>query len=57
MRTPVESNMAAMNSTGGHQEAKNPEISRKPAHILIFSGKRKSGKDYITDKLYERYFT
>lgn len=30
------------------QSSGNPEI------ILLFSGKRKSGKDYITDKLHER---
>lgn len=29
--------------------------STKPKRILLFSGKRKSGKDYITDNLYKRY--
>lgn len=28
--------------------------STKPERILLFSGKRKSGKDYITDILYNR---
>lgn len=26
-----------------------------PKVILVFSGKRKSGKDYITEKLHERF--
>jgi len=30
--------------------------STKPERILLFSGKRKSGKDYITDILYNRYY-
>jgi hypothetical protein len=25
-----------------------------PACVLLFSGKRKSGKDYITDRLFDR---
>lgn len=29
--------------------------STKPKRILLFSGKRKSGKDYITDNLHKRY--
>lgn len=36
----------------------NREISHKgtfkPQIILLFSGKRKSGKDYITNALHER---
>lgn len=28
--------------------------STKPERIFLFSGKRKSGKDYITDILYNR---
>lgn len=32
-------------------EAVNPS---KPRRILLFSGKRKSGKDYITNTLQER---
>lgn len=46
--------MAAVNSTVDRRGAQNKKMSKKPARILIFSGKRKSGKDYITDKLYER---
>ncbi|XP_033208328.1 probable phosphomevalonate kinase [Belonocnema kinseyi] len=46
--------MAAVSSTVDRRGAQNQTMSTKPAHILIFSGKRKSGKDYITDKLYER---
>jgi hypothetical protein len=25
-----------------------------PACVLLFSGKRKSGKDYITDRIFDR---
>ncbi|KAK2579197.1 hypothetical protein KPH14_002717 [Odynerus spinipes] len=34
--------------------AHNFENSRKPKYILLFSGKRKCGKDYITDILHTR---
>jgi len=40
------------------RELKGREMFRKiakPERILLFSGKRKSGKDYITDILYNRY--
>ncbi|XP_014235774.1 phosphomevalonate kinase [Trichogramma pretiosum] len=30
------------------------DLSKKPDRILIFSGKRKSGKDFITDELFKR---
>ncbi|XP_011500720.1 PREDICTED: phosphomevalonate kinase isoform X1 [Ceratosolen solmsi marchali] len=33
---------------------KNLEFSKEVKKILIFSGKRKSGKDFITDELYKR---
>jgi hypothetical protein len=29
-------------------------VNKIPACVLLFSGKRKSGKDYITDKLFDR---
>ena len=29
-------------------------VSSNPKHVLLFSGKRKSGKDYITDLLLEK---
>lgn len=32
----------------------NFKNSSKPKIILLFSGKRKCGKDYITNNLYER---
>ena len=35
--------------------SKNREMLGFPESILIFSGKRKSGKDFITDELFKRY--
>jgi hypothetical protein len=29
-------------------------VNKIPACVLLFSGKRKSGKDYITDRLFDR---
>lgn len=29
-------------------------LETKPVCVLLFSGKRKSGKDYITDIIYDR---
>ncbi|XP_051174706.1 probable phosphomevalonate kinase [Leptopilina boulardi] len=54
MRAEVEFNMAAVRSDDYCQGIKNINNLTTPEHILIFSGKRKSGKDYITDKLFER---
>lgn len=34
--------------------ARNFKNSSKPKIVLLFSGKRKCGKDYITNILYER---
>jgi hypothetical protein len=30
-------------------------VNKIPTCVLLFSGKRKSGKDYITDRLFDRY--
>lgn len=46
--------MAAMGSDVNCQGTENINHLTTLKHILIFSGKRKSGKDYITDKLFER---
>ncbi|XP_023726787.1 phosphomevalonate kinase [Cryptotermes secundus] len=32
-------------------------VNKTPACVLLFSGKRKSGKDYITDRLFDRLGT
>jgi len=29
-------------------------LEKNPVCVLLFSGKRKSGKDYITDIIYDR---
>ncbi|OXU29745.1 hypothetical protein TSAR_012330 [Trichomalopsis sarcophagae] len=46
--------MADTSMTGEESRAKNSEFSKNPEKILIFSGKRKSGKDFITDELFAR---
>ncbi|XP_043462912.1 probable phosphomevalonate kinase [Leptopilina heterotoma] len=46
--------MAATGSDDNCQGTENINHFTTLKHILIFSGKRKSGKDYITDKLFER---
>lgn len=38
-----------------HNTAHSFENSKKPKYILLFSGKRKCGKDFITDILHTRY--
>jgi hypothetical protein len=48
--------MADTNTSEEQNKIENLEISKAPEKILIFSGKRKSGKDFITDELYKRYF-
>lgn len=30
-------------------------MAHVPVAVLVFSGKRKSGKDYVTEKLLQRY--
>lgn len=44
-------NFKMANMTGQAENLKN----LYPEKILIFSGKRKSGKDFITDELFKRY--
>lgn len=50
----MEFNMAAVKNDDHCQGMENVNNALKPKHILIFCGKRKSGKDHITDKLFER---
>ena len=48
--------MASGNVTVKRTVDEKLNLPHKPDKILIFSGKRKSGKDYITDELFKRYF-
>ncbi|KYN23251.1 Phosphomevalonate kinase, partial [Trachymyrmex cornetzi] len=47
-------NMATEQAVEARDVTKIVNNSTKPERILLFSGKRKSGKDYITDILYNR---
>lgn len=47
--------MAAEQIPGTHGVTKIVNNMSKPERIFLFSGKRKSGKDYITDILHNRY--
>lgn len=44
-----------MSTKGGGEAVQRRELEN-PKRILLFSGKRKCGKDFITDLLVERYF-
>lgn len=46
--------MATTTSMGDNSAADNFENLVKPKYILLFSGKRKCGKDYLTDILHTR---
>ncbi|XP_071654080.1 phosphomevalonate kinase [Temnothorax longispinosus] len=46
--------MATDRTLDARDVTKIASSSTKPARIFLFSGKRKSGKDYITDILYNR---
>ncbi|XP_011641710.1 phosphomevalonate kinase [Pogonomyrmex barbatus] len=46
--------MATAQMLEAHDDTKIIDNSKKPERILLFSGKRKSGKDHITDILYRR---
>jgi hypothetical protein len=35
-------------------EERLPPFKKFPVCVLLFSGKRKSGKDYITDVIFDR---
>jgi tRNA A37 threonylcarbamoyladenosine biosynthesis protein TsaE len=47
--------MAAEQVMDTRDITENLKNSLKPNRILLFSGKRKSGKDYITEILHNRY--
>jgi len=46
--------MAAEQAVDTRDVTKNLRNSIRPNRILLFSGKRKSGKDYITEILHNR---
>jgi len=46
--------MAAEQMVDSRDVTKNLKNSINPNRILLFSGKRKSGKDYITEILHNR---
>lgn len=47
--------MATIANMVDHTTAHSFKNSKMPKYILLFSGKRKSGKDFITDILHTRY--